>query len=162
MSVSGGRPGAADEPRVADIMTGRPITVHPEATVKQLADLLRAHHISGVPVVDGERHVVGVVTDGDLVAEDADLRFPHYIQFLDSLIYLDSTKKFEERLKKAVGARVADIMTADVISVHREDEMRVAATLMSEHKINLVPVVDDDNKLVGVVTRHDVVAGLGL
>ena len=52
-------------------------------------------------------------------------------------------------------------MTAEVYSVHRDDEMRVAATLMSEHKINLVPVVDDDDKLVGVVTRHDVIAGLG-
>ncbi len=154
--------GPAREPRIAEIMTSRPITVHPEATVKELADLLRAHHISGVPVVDAERRVVGVVTDGDLVAEDADLRFPHYIQFLDSLIYLESTKKFEERLRKAVGARVADIMSTEVVSVHRHDEMRVAATLMSQRKINLIPVVDDEQKLVGVVTRHDVVAGLGL
>lgn len=161
MNASDSR-GGAGEPRVADIMTSRPVTIHPEATVKELADLLRAHHISGVPVVDHERHVVGVVTEADLVAEDVDLRFPHYIQFLDSLIYLESTKKFEERLKKAVGAHVADIMSREVVTVHRDDEMRVAATLMSERRINLVPVIDSDHKLAGVVTRHDVVAGLGL
>lgn len=149
------------EPRVADIMTSKPVTIGPEATVKELADLLQARHVSGVPVVGTAGEVVGVVTDGDLVAQDADLRFPHYLQFLDGFIYLESMKKFEERLRKAVGASVADIMSADVHSVHRDDEMRVVATLMNKFKINLVPVVDDDNKLVGVVTRHDVIAGLG-
>lgn len=153
--------GAAAEPRVADIMTSKPVTIHADATVQQLAGLLRARGVSGVPVVGPNGEVVGVVTDGDLVAQDADLRFPHYIQFLDSLIYLESTKKFEERLRRAVGASVGDIMSTEVRCVHRDDEMRVAATLMNKYKINLVPVVDDDNKLVGVVTRHDVIAGLG-
>ncbi len=55
--------------------------------------------------------LVGIVTQGDLVALDADLHFPYYIQFLDSLIYLESRHKFEERLRKAVGAFVKDVMT---------------------------------------------------
>ena len=105
----------ADEPRVRDIMRRDAVTVGPEATVKELADLLRTHDIRGVPVVDKGR-LVGVVTEGDIVAQDADLHFPHYIQFLDSLIYLESTKKFEERLRKVVGASVRDIMTAEVIT----------------------------------------------
>jgi CBS domain-containing protein len=152
---------AGGEPRVADIMTADPITIHPQATVQDLANLLRARHISGVPVVDDARHVLGVVTDGDLVAQDADLRFPHYFELLDSLIYLESTKKFEERLRKAVGATVAEIMSDRVYSVRKDDAMSAAATLMNKHKINLVPVVDDEDMLVGVVTRHDVIAGLG-
>jgi len=153
--------GAGGEPRVSDIMTAKPVTIGQQATVQELADLLRTHRVSGVPVVDDAHKLVGVVTDGDLVAQDADLHFPHYIQFLDGLIYLESMKKFEERLNKALGATVADIMSAHAYSVHKDDVMSAVATLMNKHKINLVPVVDDAHKLVGVVTRHDVIAGLG-
>ena len=102
----------AGEPLVRDIMRRDAVTVGPEATVQELADLLRTHDIRSVPVVDKGR-LVGVVTEGDIVAQDADLHFPHYIQFLDSLIYLESTRKFEERLRKVVGASVRDIMTAE-------------------------------------------------
>jgi len=153
--------GAGGEPRVSDIMTAKPVTIGPQATVQELADLLRKHHMSGVPVVDDADRLVGVVTEGDLVAQDADLRFPNYIQFFDGLIYLQSIKKFEERLNKALGATVADIMSAHAYSVHKDDVMSAVATLMNKYKINLVPVVDDANMLVGVVTRHDVIAGLG-
>lgn len=149
----------AEEPRVADIMERAVVTVGPKATVKELAVLLRDKDVRGLPVVD-EGRLVGVVTEGDIVAQDADLHFPHYIQFLDSFIYLESTKKFEERLKKAVGTTVGDIMTDEVFSVAPQDPMSAAATLMRDHKINLVPVVDGD-KLVGIVTRHDVIANLG-
>jgi len=153
--------GAGDEPRVADIMTTKSVTIGPQATVQELADLLRANHVSGVPVVDDAGKLLGVVTESDLVAQDADLHFPNYIQFFDGLIYLESIKKFEERLNKAVGATVADIMSDHAYSVHKDDAMSVVATIMNKKKINLVPVVDDDYKLVGVVTRHDVIAGLG-
>ena len=153
--------GTGGEPRVSDIMTAKPVTIGPQATVQELADLLRTRDLSGVPVVDDANKLLGVVTSGDLVAQDADLRFPHYIQFFDGLIYLQSIKKFEERLNKALGATVADIMSAHAYSVHKDDVMSAVATLMNKYKINLVPVVDDANKLVGVVTRHDVIAGLG-
>jgi CBS domain-containing protein len=149
----------AEEPHVADIMERAVVTIGPKATVKELAVLLRDKDVRGLPVVD-EGRLVGVVTEGDIVAQDADLHFPHYIQFLDSFIYLESTKKFEERLKKAVGTTVGDIMTDEVFSVAPQDPMSAAATLMRDHKINLVPVVDGD-KLVGIVTRHDVIASLG-
>lgn len=149
----------ADEPRVADIMQRAVVTIGPKATVKDLAVLMHEKDVRGLPVVD-EGRLVGVVTEGDIVAQDADLHFPHYIQFLDSFIYLESTKKFEERLKKAVGTTVGDIMTDEVFSVAPQDPMSAAATLMRDHKINLVPVVDGD-KLVGIVTRHDVIASLG-
>ena len=149
----------AEEPRVADIMERAVVTIGPKATVKELAVLLRDKDVRGLPVVDDGR-LVGVVTEGDIVAQDADLHFPHYIQFLDSFIYLESTKKFEERLKKAVGTTVGDIMTDEVFSVAPQDPMSAAATLMRDHKINLVPVVDG-YKLVGIVTRHDVIASLG-
>jgi CBS domain-containing protein len=149
-----------DEPRVREIMRHDAVTVGPQVTVQELADLLRAHDIRSVPVVDQGR-LVGVVTEGDIVAQDADLHFPHYIQFLDSLIYLESTKKFEERLRKVVGASVREIMTAEAITTAPDDTVSHAATLMSENRINLLPVVEE-SKLVGIVTRHEIVASMGL
>jgi CBS domain-containing protein len=93
---------------------------------------------------------------------DTDLHFPFYIQFLDSFIYLESRKKFEERLRKTVGAFVKDVMTDGVHTVHPEDSVRQVASLMTEHRINRIPVVDADGKLVGIVGRHEVLTAIGL
>jgi CBS domain-containing protein len=150
----------AEEPRVADIMERAVVTVTPKATIQELALLLREKDVRGVCVVDDAGRLVGVVTEGDIIAQDADLHFPHYIQFLDSVIYLESMKKFGERLKKTIGTTVGDIMTDEVFTVTSQNPMSAAATIMRDHKINLVPVVDGD-KLVGAVTRHDVIASLG-
>jgi CBS domain-containing protein len=149
------------EPLVADIMVTDIVTARPDMSVKELAELLRERGVGGAPVVDDDGSVVGMVTDGDLMALDADLHFPHYIQFLDSVIYLERASKFEERLKKAVAATVRDIMTDEVLTVGPDDPVRKAATLMSDHKIDRVPV-EKDGKLVGIVGRHDVLKVLGL
>jgi CBS domain-containing protein len=152
----------AEELRVRDIMKAEVITVGEDVTVKELAQLFEKHGVSGAPVVDEQNRVIGMVTEGDLVALDADLHFPLYIQFLDSLIYLQSMHKFEERLRKAVGAYVRDVMTRDVFTVTPDSTVRQVATIMSRHKINRVPVVDDQGVLVGIVGRHEVLASIGL
>lgn len=151
----------SDEPLVRDIMQTKVITIRPEATVKEFAELLRHEKVGGAPVVDASGHLVGIATDGDLMALDADLHFPHYIQFLDSLIYIQSQKKFEERLRKAAAATVEDVMTKDVFTVKPDDLARKAATIMSDHGIGRVPV-EVDGKVEGIVTRHDVLRLLGL
>ncbi|MBN2205301.1 MAG: CBS domain-containing protein [Thermoleophilia bacterium] len=150
-----------DEPLVRDIMQTEVVTICPEATVKEFAELLRRHKVSGVPVVDAAGTLLGIATDGDLMALDAELHFPHYIQFLDSLIYIQSQKKFEERLRKAAAATVSDVMTRDVYTVEPDDRARKVATLMTDHGIGRVPVVVD-GKVVGIVTRHDVLRLLDL
>ena len=152
---------AEGEPLVADIMVRDVLTVTPDLGVKEFAELLRERHIGGAPVVDDGGRLVGIVTEGDLMALDADLHFPHYIQFLDSVIYLESAKKFEERLRRAVAATVADIMTSNVRTVRPDDPVRKVATLMSEHRFDRVPVVDG-GRVVGIVGRHDVLKVLGL
>ena len=155
-------PPAKSEPSVKGVMRTDVVSIGPDATVKDLAHLLAEHHLGGVPVVDTDGQLVGIVTESDLVAMDTDLHFPFYIQFLDSFIYLESRKKFEERLRKTVGAFVKDVMTEDVRTVHPEDTVRQVASLMTEHRINRIPVVDADNKLVGIVGRHEVLTAIGL
>jgi CBS domain-containing protein len=148
------------EPLVRDIMTVPVITVPPTMTVKELAGLFRDKRIGGVPVVDEDR-LVGIVTEGDLMAIDADIEMPHFFELFDSIIYLGSQKKFKEQLEKASAATVEQLMTDDVKSVAPDDEARVAATLMHKHRFDRVPVVEGE-AVVGIVTRHDIMKILGL
>lgn len=145
--------------RVRDIMQSEVITVGPDTTVRELADLLAENKISGVPVIDDQRAVVGMVSEADVILQDVDLHFPYYIQFLDSIIYVESVAKFKERFRKAFGAKVSDIMTMEVVTVSPEATVREAATLMADNKVNRLPVTEA-LRLVGIVTRGDVVRAI--
>ncbi len=147
------------ELRVRDIMKTDVVTAGPDTSVRELADLLAQHRISGVPVVDGGGLVVGIVTDSDVILQDADLHFPYYIPFLDSIIYLESFHKFRERYRKAFGSKVSDIMSTDVITISPEASIHEAATLMADRKVNRLPVTEA-RKLVGIVTRADIVQAI--
>jgi CBS domain-containing protein len=138
------------------------VSVHPEDDVQSLLRLMRQHELAGVPVVDHSDRVIGIVTEEDLVIreEDADIRLPHHIDLWGGVIYLESTKHYEERLRRAFAATVADMMTRDPITVGPDDTARHAARLIAERKHNRLPVVDADGKLVGVVTRVDVLEAL--
>ena len=149
------------ETSAGEIMRREVVTITPDKTVKELVALLAEHDLGGVPVVDENGALIGIVTEGDVVGEDADLHFPHYIQFLDSVIYLESMSKFQERLRKAIAMSVADLMSKEVFTVTSSDTVSKVATIMSKHKIGQVPVVDD-GRLVGIVTRHEVIGSLGL
>lgn len=143
----------------ADIMQTNVITIKEDGTVQELAELLAKKKISGVPVVDDQNRVVGIASEGDLVSADADIHFPHYIELLGNIIYLESVKKYEERLEKAAAASVGDIMTQDVITVQGGAPLHEIATIMTDRKVNRLPVVDGD-VLVGIVTRADLVRAL--
>jgi len=148
------------EPLVRDIMTTPVVSVPSSLSVRELAALFRDRRIGGVPVVDDDR-LVGIVTEGDLMALDADVQMPHFFELFDSIIYLGSQKKFKEQLEKASAATVAQLMTDEVETVAPDDEARVAAKLMSRHKFDRVPVVEGE-AVVGIVTRHDIMKILGL
>jgi CBS domain-containing protein len=152
---------AGDDPTVADIMKRDVVSVRPETTVKELAELMHERRVGGAPVVDGEGRLVGIVTDGDLIAEETDVHMPPSIDIFGAIVYLGSFHKYEERLRKAVGATVGDVMTTKVYTVHPDDDVRKAATLMRDHKIGRIPVVDEEDRLVGLVTRTDIVHSLG-
>jgi CBS domain-containing protein len=156
-------PPAEGETLARDIMTTPVITVTPDTSVKDLAALFRDNRIGGVPVVqDGK--LAGIVTEGDLMALDADVQYPHYFELFDSIIYLGSQKKFKEQLEKAAAANVEQLMTHrdKVKTVGPDEPARAAATLMSRHHFDRVPVVDEGDTVVGLITRHDIMKLIGL
>ncbi|MFN8175317.1 MAG: CBS domain-containing protein [Solirubrobacteraceae bacterium] len=147
---------------VADIMDKRVVTVRPEDEISAAIDTLRENDLPGVPVVNGDGRCIGIVTESDLVLRDeaADIHLPHHIDIMGGIIWLESTKHFEARVKKALASNVRQMMTADPVTVAPDAPVKEAARLIAEHKHNRLPVVDSDGRVVGVVTRVDVLDAL--
>lgn len=149
-------------PTVADIMDADVVSVRPEDDVHTAITTLREHDLPGIPVVDADGRCVGIVTEADLVLRDeaADISLPHHIDIMGGVIFLESTKHFEARVKKALASTVADMMTADPVTIAPGAPVKDAARLIAERKHNRLPVVGADGRLVGVVTRVDVLDAL--
>ena len=143
----------------ADIMTKDVITVTTETTVAELANLLATNSIGGTPVVDDEGHLLGVVTESDLIDQKKKVHIPTVVTILDSVIYLESPEKMEKEMLKIAGSCVGDIYTKDPKTVIEETTLEDIATTMSEQNIHTLPVMRGD-KLVGVIGKRDIIKTL--
>ena len=140
-----------------DIMTKDVVTVYETNTIEEVARIFIEKKISGVPVVDAEHKIVGIISEGDLVFQQKKLNPPVFLSFFDGVIQVGKTAFFEE-IKKISAFLVKDLMTKEDLIVAR-DTMDVAdvASLLIENGINRIPIVDQDNKVVGIVTRYDII-----
>lgn len=104
-----------------------PVTIRRGKTVRDALEMMRSYHIGGIPVVDEDGHLVGIVTNRDL--------------------------RFERRLDKAID----EVMTHEnLVTTHARTDLAAAAQILQEHKIEKLPVVDANNKLVGLITYKDI------
>lgn len=142
-----------------ELMTTDVVTIGPDDSVEDVIKVLLENKISGVPVVNENREVVGIVSEGDLIVRNQKLRPPAFIQILGGIIYLDDPEDFKEELRKAFAYKVSEIMTVVPATVDEDTPAEEIAALMSEEGINRVPVVRDD-KLVGIVTRADIIKAM--
>lgn len=142
-----------------EIMTKEVITVGPEEKVEKAARLLVDHKISGIPVVDNDRHVLGIVTEKDLMVKASELKLPFYITLFDSIIFLDNPIRFNNNLKKYTASQIKDAMTEKVTVVDENTPVTEVVELMQNKRINRIPVVRHD-KLVGIITRNDVLKSM--
>jgi len=143
-----------------EIMTKNVITINQEASIEELSELLLNNKISGVPVVNDDGRMVGIATEGDVIVKDTDLHFPRYFKLLDSIIYLESLTKFKNSLKKHLAINVSEIMTTRVVSCLPETLMEDVANLMVDNKVNRIPVISEDGKPIGIITRADIVKSM--
>ncbi len=143
-----------------EVMTSEVVTVSPRTPVTEAAKTLSENHIGGAPVVDNNGALIGIISESDLILRDVKLHFPNYISFLDSIIYLESLSKFEEQLKKAVGAKVKDVMTTEVQTVTGDATVEDVATLMVDKDIDRVPVIEG-SQVIGIITKGNIVRLLG-
>jgi len=146
---------------VRDIMETGVATVYPEDPIEDVVHTMRRHDLPGIPVINEAERCVGIITEADLImgGEQEDLHLPHYIELFGGIVFLESTKKFEERLRKAIGSMASDVMTADPVTISPDATVGEAARVIAGRKHNRLPVVEH-GRLVGVVTRVDVLDAL--
>ena len=145
--------------RVGGIMNKEAIRISADTPVSQIAKLMSEHSISGLPVVGKNDKVIGVVTELDLIVRNARFKMPAYFVILDSIIYLERPKHFQERLEHVLGATAQEIMSKPAATVSPEATIEELAKIMVEGRIDPVPVVEDQ-QLVGIVSRSDIIRSM--
>lgn len=142
--------------KASDIMTTNVITVSPDAPVRQIASLLLQHRISAVPVIDYDRHVLGIISEGDLMHRPESGTERARSWWLE---ILTDSETLAHDYAKAHGRRAEDLMTRHVVSVREDTAAADIAHLLESHRIKRVPVVRD-GRLVGIVSRADLLRSL--
>lgn len=142
--------------KAKDIMNKDVISVKAEDKVEDLVKILLNSGISGVPVVDEEGNVVGIVSEADLIYPEKSLHLPAFIPILDGIVFLESFKKLEKEIRKMTAYKIKDVMNKHVITVNEDTEVERVVNILLDKKINRVPVVNEENKLVGIITRSNI------
>ncbi len=126
---------------VADVMTAEPVTVTPATSFKACVDLMRIHEVSAMPVVTTGERLVGIVSESDLLAREAGRM---------------SGVRQKGAAGKVKALTAAGLMTAGVVTTRATAPLAAAASLMFQHHLKVLPVVDTDHRLVGMVSRAQV------
>jgi len=143
--------------KARDIMSTALITVSPDTTVDELGRLFIEKGISGVPVVDAEQNLFGVVTENDLIKQNRRFHIPTIVRLFDAFIPLGASSMEKEILRMSA-SKVSEICSRTVITVSPETTLQEIATIMSEKGVHLLPVVSA-GRLVGIVGKMDVIKG---
>ncbi len=145
--------------KARDIMTKEVITVQPDTGIVEAAKLLLEHNINGLPVVDKEGRLKGIICQSDLIAQQRKISLPSFFIVLDSIIPISSYKNIEKELHKMAAITVVEAMTSDPITVGPETGLEEIATLMVKKNIHTMPVIDQ-GKLVGIIGKADILRTL--
>jgi CBS domain-containing protein len=140
--------------RVAEISHSEWPTLGPDETVEGAIKLFAESGISGAPVVE-EGRLVGIVTEGDLIFRDADIRAPGFLDILGGLIPLGSWDEYRKEALKSAGVTVDEVMTRELITISPDASLAEASTIMADRGVKILPVAEGD-ALQGVITRMDI------
>lgn len=140
----------------SDVMTRAMITISPDATVHDAAQLMLSRGISGLLVVDGKGDLAGVVTEGDLLRRDEIGTETERSRWLRLLV---SPSRQAADFVRAHGRHVRDVMTTDVVSIAHDETLEAVVALMEKNRIKRVPVTRD-GRVVGILSRSDLLRAL--
>lgn len=139
---------------VSDVMTKNVSAVKKDADIHEVSRLLSENRISGLPVVDNENHVIGIVTEADVLSM-AGMKHGH--TFKDIVRHILG----EPLPERKAGNKVEDVMTSPAITTKPDGDIREVAKILDERRIKRLPVVDEGNKLIGIISRADIVRVTG-
>jgi len=136
---------------VKDVMSTHPISVSRTSSFKEIAARLREFRVSAFPVLDADGTVIGVVSEADLLPKEALDERPGVRGTITGLLHRNEQAK-------AAGVTAADLMTSPAVTVTGDETVEHAARLMYSRKVKRLPVVDEGGRLVGIVSRTDILA----
>jgi len=153
--------------KIEDAMEVNVVKFKSTDKIVDVAQVLRNNKISGAPVVNEENHVVGILSEGDIMRM-LEIHSPKINLILPApldLIELPVKMKHEmdelaEDMERASSVLIGDIMTKKVVTISKDAEISDAAELMDSHHIKRLPVVDENHKLIGIVTRGDIIGAM--
>ena len=140
--------------RVGDIMQSEWPMLAPDQTVEDIIKTFAESGVSGAPVVENGV-LVGIVTEGDLIFQDAEVKSPGFLDILGGLIPLGSWDDYREETLKSAGVTVDEVMTSELVTVAPDTTLTETATIMADKRMKILPVAEGD-MLRGIVTRMDI------
>nr|WP_317332200.1 CBS domain-containing protein [uncultured Romboutsia sp.] len=149
-----------NDKRAKDIMTTDVIVANKNDIIANVANLLIKEKIGGLPVVDEESKVVGIISETDIMKKESHVDSPRMLNFLQGIVFLDDMKKFEDEMRAIAAYKVEDLMSKDIITVNENDTFDYVANVMINKSINRVPVVDEENVLKGIICRYDIIKAM--
>lgn len=153
--------------KVEDAMEKNVIKFHADDKISDVAQNLRDNKISGAPVVDDDLKVIGIVSEGDIMrllevhSPRLNLILPAPLDVIELPIRMKhELDEIAEDMNRAASVNIGEIMTKEVYTITPEDDISDAAQFMDTHSVNRLPVVDGDKKLIGIVTRGDLISAM--
>ena len=142
-----------NDKRAKDIMTTDVIVANKNDIIANVANLLIKEKIGGLPVVDEENKVVGIISETDIMKKESHVDSPRMLNFIQGIIFLDD-------MRAIAAYKVEDLMSKDIITVNENDTFDYVANVMINKSINRVPVVDENNFLKGIICRYDIIKAM--
>lgn len=139
---------------VGDVMREDWPVLGPDDTVEAAIRLFEETGVSGAPVIENGA-LVGILTEGDLIFRDAEIKSPGFLEILGGMIPLGDWNEYQQEVLKSVGVAVREVMTEDLQTVTPQTPLSEAATTMAENSRKLLPVAGE-RKLHGVLSRMDI------
>ena len=145
---------------IANFMSRDLIQVEPETSVKTIIQILSENHISGLPVVNPQGKLIGVISELDLLWQESGMTPPPYITLLDSIIYLQNPTTYDRELHKVLGQTAAEVMTPKPLTIQADKPLSEAARIMHDRRIHRLFVLNEAEDLVGVITASDILRAM--
>ncbi len=145
---------------VKEIMSTNVVSISPDADITEATRLLLKNRFNGLPVVDENNKVIGIICQSDLIVQQKRIPVPTLFSFLDGYIPLTSTKKIEHEIQKIAAIKVADAMTTNPVTVKPDTRIETVAALMVDNNFHTLPVLDDEGRLAGIVGKEDILKTL--
>jgi len=146
---------------VREVMTADVVTFNPADNVQEAMQQLVDRGVDAGPVVDDAGAVVGMLSTGDLIVEEARVHFPSVVNFLGvNVTWPFDHKELDDTMSKALGASVGEVMTAEPLTIDIDASVEEAATVMHDQNVSRLPVLDADGRLAGIVARGDIVKAI--